>query len=205
MAWNSARRVEAMRSIVLWDVMGTLVHDPFFIEMPDFFGMTFDAMLEAKHPSAWVEFELGERSEESFLDSFFADGRDFDRPGFVSTIRSSYRWLPGLEELLAELRAAESAMHAFSNYPVWYQLIEERLRPSRFLDWTFVSCITGLRKPDAAAYAHVLSQLGVPAEQCLFVDDRSSNCEAARQAGIRSVLFEGVGPLRESLRDAGVL
>jgi HAD superfamily hydrolase (TIGR01509 family) len=205
MAWNSARRVEAMRSIVLWDVMGTLVHDPFFVEMPEFFGMTFDGMLEAKHPSAWVEFELGERSEESFLDSFFADGRDFDRRGFVSTIRSSYRWLPGLEELLAELRAADSAMHAFSNYPVWYQLIEERLRPSRFLDWTFVSCITGLRKPDAAAYAHVLNQLGVPAEQCVFVDDRSSNCEAARQAGIRSVLFEGVGPLRESLRDAGVL
>ena len=205
MAWNSARRVEAMRSIVLWDVMGTLVHDPFFVEMPEFFGMTFDAMLEAKHPSAWVEFELGERSERSFLDNFFADGRDFDRRGFVSTIRSSYRWLPGLEELLAELRAAESDMHAFSNYPVWYQFIEERLRPSRFLDWTFVSCITGLRKPDAAAYAHVLNQLGVPAEQCVFVDDRSSNCEAARQAGIRSVLFEGVGPLRASLRDAGVL
>ena len=163
MAWNSARRVEAMRSIVLWDVMGTLVHDPFFVEMPEFFGMTFDAMLEAKHPSAWVEFELGERSERSFLDNFFADGRDFDRRGFVSTIRSSYRWLPGLEELLAELRATESAMHAFSNYPVWYQLIEERLRPSRFLDWTFVSCITGRRKPDPAAYAHVLNQLGVPA------------------------------------------
>ena len=205
MASNSARRVEAMRSIVLWDVMGTLVHDPFFVEMPEFFGMTFDAMLEAKHPSAWVEFELGERSERSFLDNFFADGRDFDRRGFVSTIRSSYRWLPGLEELLAELRATESAMHAFSNYPVWYQLIEERLRPSRFLDWTFVSCITGRRKPDPVAYADVLNQLGVPAEQCVFVDDRSSNCEAARQAGIRSVLFEGVGPLRESLRDAGVL
>ena len=54
--------------------MGTLVHDPFFVEMPKFFGMTFDAMLEAKHPSAWVEFELGECSEEAFLESFFADG-----------------------------------------------------------------------------------------------------------------------------------
>lgn len=205
MAWSSGRWVEDMRSILLWDVMGTLVHDPFFVEMPAFFGMTFDAMLEATHPSAWVEFELGERSEESFLESFFADGRDFDRPGFVDTVCSSYRWLPGLEELLAELRGAEAVMHAFSNYPVWYRLIEERLGVSRFLDWTFVSCITGLRKPDPAAYTHVLSELGLPAEHCVFVDDRPSNCEAARQAGIRPVLFEGVGPLRASLRDAGVL
>jgi len=194
-----------MRSIVLWDVMGTLVHDPFFAEMPEFFGMTFEAMLEAKHPSAWVEFELGECSEEDFLESFFADGRDFDRRGFVSAIRSSYRWVPGLEELLDELRGSGCAMHAFSNYPVWYQLIEERLSLSRFLDWRFVSCITGLRKPDPAAYAHVLSELGAPAERCVFVDDRVRNCEAARQSGIRSILFEGVAPLRASLRDAGVL
>jgi HAD superfamily hydrolase (TIGR01509 family) len=194
-----------MRSIVLWDVMGTLVHDPFFVEMPKFFGMTFDAMLEAKHPSAWVEFELGECSEEAFLESFFADGRDFDRLGFVSAIRSAYRWLPGLEDLLAELCDAGCAMHAFSNYPVWYQLIEQRLKLSRFLDWTFVSCVTGKRKPDPAAYAHVLNELGVSAEQCVFVDDRVANCEAARQCGIRSALFEGVGPLRASLREAGVL
>jgi FMN phosphatase YigB (HAD superfamily) len=51
----------------------------------------------------------------------------------------------------------------------------------------------------------VLSELGAPAERCVFVDDRVRNCEAARQSGIRSILFEGVAPLRASLRDAGVL
>lgn len=96
-------------------------------------------------------------------------------------------------------------MHAFSNYPIWYRLIEERLSLSRFLAWTFVSCITGRRKPDPAAYTHVLSELGAPAEHVVFVDDRVGNCEAARQAGIRSVLFEGVEPLRASLREAGVV
>ena len=25
--------------VILWDVMGTLVHDPFFVEIPQFFGM----------------------------------------------------------------------------------------------------------------------------------------------------------------------
>jgi HAD superfamily hydrolase (TIGR01509 family) len=185
--------------------MGTLVHDPFFAEMPEFFGLSFDELLAAKHPSAWVEFELGECSEQDFLESFFADGRDFDRQGFVGAVRASYRWLPGLEELLAELHDAGCRMHAFSNYPVWYRLIEERLRPSRFLDWTFVSCLTGLRKPDTAAYVRALGVLGVPAERCLFIDDRASNCEAARNHGINSLVFEGIEPLRASLREAGVL
>jgi len=194
-----------MRPILLWDVMGTLVHDPFFAEMPKFFGLSFEELLAAKHPSAWVEFERGELSEKAFLDVFFADGRDFDQKGFVSAVRSSYRWLPGLEQLLAELHGAGCSMHAFSNYPIWYRLIEERLELSRFIEWTFVSCLTGLRKPDAAAYGQALNALGVRAEHCIFIDDRVSNCEGARDHGIRSLLFEGVQPLRNSLRDLGAL
>jgi HAD superfamily hydrolase (TIGR01509 family) len=185
--------------------MGTLVHDPFFAEMPGFFALTFDELLEAKHPSAWVDFELGRISEEEFLDQFFADGREFDQRGFVDEVRASYRWLPGIEELLGELAEAETAMHAFSNYPVWYRLIEERLGLSRFLEWTFVSCRTGVRKPDAAAYATVLRELKVPAERCIFVDDRAPNCDAARKSGIHAVQYRGVEPLRDSLTAAGLI
>lgn len=194
-----------MKPILLWDVMGTLVHDPFFKEMPQFFGLSFAELLAVKHPSAWVEFERGERSENDFLASFFADGREFDREGFVKLVGASYRWLPGLEQLLEELQGAGCRMHAFSNYPVWYRLIEERLKLSRFLDWTFVSCLTGLRKPDSAAYTQALDALGVAGERCLFIDDRAGNCAAARDHGIHSLVFEGVEPLRAALREAGVL
>lgn len=194
-----------MTPILLWDVMGTLVHDPFFSEMPRFFGMTFDDLLEAKHPSAWVEFERGERSEDEFLEGFFEDRREFDREAFVQSIRASYRWIPGMEELLCELREVGCRMHAFSNYPVWYRLIEERLRLSRFLEWTFVSCRTGLRKPEPAAYAHVLQELSVPPGRCLFIDDRPQNCEAARQEGIQSIVFEEAEPLRSAFERMGVL
>jgi HAD superfamily hydrolase (TIGR01509 family) len=194
-----------MRPILLFDVMGTLVHDPFFEEMPEFFGLSFDELLAVKHPSAWVEFERGEMSQKDFLASFFADYRHFDREGFLSHVRASYRWLPGLEDLLEELHGTGCRMHAFSNYPVWYLLIEERLRLSRFLDWTFVSCLTGLRKPDAAAYVQALDTLGVGGKRCVFIDDRIGNCEAARDHGIHGVVFEGVEPLRASLREAGAL
>ncbi|MCZ6807184.1 MAG: HAD family phosphatase [Deltaproteobacteria bacterium] len=194
-----------MRPVLLWDVMGTLVHDPFLLEMPEFFGMSFDAMLASKHPSAWVEFEVGRRTESEFLSDFFRDHRDFDHRGFIDAVRTAYRWLPGMEELLADLRASGCTMHAFSNYPVWYELVEQRLGLSRFLEWTFVSCRTGLRKPDPAAYRSVVEELGIPAEQLVFVDDRESNCEAARQSGMGSVKFEGADSLRAYLAETGVL
>ncbi len=194
-----------MSPVVLWDVMGTLVHDPFYEEMPDFFGVSFRELLTMLRPGPWVEFELGRRSESEFLDDFFADGREFDQRAFVRTVRDAYRWLPGMEELLAELSAAGRPMHAFSNYPIWYQMIEERLRLSRFARWSFVSCLVGHRKPDPEVYAYVLRELGIPAAECVFIDDRESNCEPAREAGITAIRFEGVGPLRVSLREAGVL
>jgi len=194
-----------MSPVLLWDVMGTLVHDPFFVEMPEFFGMSFDAMLAAKHPSAWVQFEVGRRTESEFLNSFFADRRDFDHRGFVAAMRTAYRWLPGMEELLADLRGRGCAMHAFSNYPVWYELIEQRLGLSRFLEWTFVSCRTGLRKPDPAAYLRVIEELGIPAEQLILVDDRESNCQAAQHGGIGAMKFEGIDSLRAHLTESGVL
>jgi HAD superfamily hydrolase (TIGR01509 family) len=194
-----------MTPIILWDVMGTLVHDPFFEEMPEFFGVSFDALLRTLKPGPWVEFELGRRTESEFLNNFFADERPFDHGAFVRRVRSAYRWLPGMEALLAELHTSGRAMHAFSNYPEWYRMIEERLEVSRFVDWTFVSCLTELRKPDPAAYAHVLRTLAVRADRCLFIDDRVSNCEAAREAGIQTIRFEGVEPLRRSLEKAGAL
>lgn len=50
-----------------------------------------------------------------------------------------------MEPLLARLAAAGVPMHAFSNYPAWWRLIEGKLGLSRYLEWTFVSCHGPLR------------------------------------------------------------
>jgi FMN phosphatase YigB (HAD superfamily) len=50
-----------------------------------------------------------------------------------------------------------------------------------------------------------MRELAVPAEQCLFIDDRAGNVEVAREQGIDALVFEGVGRLRTSLGNAGFL
>lgn len=191
--------------ILLLDVMSTLVYDPFAVEMPAFFEMSLEELIARKHPDAWVRFERDEIDEQTFFDVFFPDGPAIDGEAFRAMLHDSYRFLDGIEELLAELHEAGVEMHALSNYPVWWEIIEHELSLSRFLSWSFVSCKTGVRKPDAGAYLGAAGALEVDPGRCLFVDDRRSNCDAARATGMDAVRFTGAAALREALAARGVL
>lgn len=187
--------------IILWDVMGTLVHDPFYVEVPAFFEMSLEALLEVKHPSAWSQCERGEMSVEDMERRFFADGRDYDIEGLRRTMSEAYRLLDGIDALLDALTGVP--MHIVSNYTPWYQMIEDKLALSRWMSWSFVSCDVGARKPEALYYQTVLEQLGVVAEACVFIDDRQGNCEGARAAGMQAIRFEDAVATRTSLAGLG--
>jgi FMN hydrolase / 5-amino-6-(5-phospho-D-ribitylamino)uracil phosphatase len=193
-------------TVLLWDAMDTLVRDPFRDAMPAFFEMTLEEMLAAKHETAWGRFEVGELTELAFLATFFRDGRAYDTEGFKACVQRAYAWIDGIPELLGELRARGAAMHMLSNYPEWYRWIDERLGVSSYVPWTFVSCRTGVRKPDAAAYRGAARALGVEPSACLFIDDRAGNCKAAREVGMGAIHFAGDVPaLRAELGRLGLL
>lgn len=189
--------------VLLLDIMGTVVYDPFHREIPEHFGTDLETLVEQKDPTAWHEFERREIDESTFCERFFVGDRTVDRDALRSTLHDAYRFVDDMEPLLDELHGAV-AMHAFSNYPIWYEIIEAKLGLSRYLEWSFVSWKTGYRKPDAAAYEHIVETLDVEPSRCLFVDDRSENVEAARNHGMEAVVFEGADGLRERLRQRGL-
>lgn len=194
-----------MKPVLLFDVMGTLVYDPYLVEAPRHCGLSVEELHRVKDPTAWIDFESGVISEDEYFRRFYVDRRPFDGPGLKERYRRAYRWLNGMEELLAGLAAAGVEMHAFSNYPPWYRIIEDRLGLSRYLDWSFVSCQTGLRKPDSQAYREAAKSLGQPPEDCLFVDDRAINCAAAEAAGMAAESFSGSEELRRAFETRGLL
>lgn len=206
----TGRRVSASasrRPVILFDVMDTIVADPFFTHMAPYFGMSFEELLREKHPSAWVEFETGSITEDQLFTKFFADGRQFDGRGLVEHMVAAYRYIHGMPELLERLAQAGYEMHAFSNYPVWHRNIENKLNLGRYLEWTFVSCegpMEGIRKPSSAAYAAAIKHLGRPAEELIFVDDREVNVSAAAAAGMQAIRFEGAKKLEAALLEKGL-
>jgi putative hydrolase of the HAD superfamily len=53
---------------------------------------------------------------------------------------------------------------------------------------------TQILKPDARAYQMVLQQLGLPAHQCVFVDDQARNVAGAQRVGLKTVHFDVMQP-----------
>uniref|UniRef100_A0A1D1ZW68 Uncharacterized protein n=3 Tax=Auxenochlorella protothecoides TaxID=3075 RepID=A0A1D1ZW68_AUXPR len=207
---TSAAGSTVRRPILLIDIMDTVVRDPFYEHMPAFFGMTFQELMEAKHPESWVKFELGHISEQDLYDNFWrpgAAGVPFDGAALREHMASRYSLLPGMAELLQRLAAAGYELHACSNYPTWWREVEARLRLGDLLPWTFLSCegpMRGLRKPDPAAFQAAALHLGVLPADLLLVDDREVNAQAARGHGMRAVRFVDTGRLEEELQAAGL-
>jgi FMN hydrolase / 5-amino-6-(5-phospho-D-ribitylamino)uracil phosphatase len=192
--------------VILWDLMDTLVRDPFFTHMAGFFGLTFEQLLREKHPTAWRDFELGHIDEHALYRSFFKDGRAIDGEGLKRCMGAAYAWIDGMDALVAELHARGVEMHLLSNYPPWYRLCVERLGIDRVVQPSFVSCHTGVRKPDAAAYLGACRAIGREPGECLFIDDRAQNCDAAALLGMPALRFEGDVPaLRAELTHRSLL
>ena len=53
---------------------------------------------------------------------------------------------------------------------------------------------TGILKPDARAYELVLQALGLPAADCVFVDDQLRNIKGAEALGLPAVHFDVMAP-----------
>ncbi|MED6224698.1 Flavin mononucleotide hydrolase 1, chloroplatic [Stylosanthes scabra] len=190
--------------ILMFDIMDTLVRDPFYEDVPAFFRMSLKELLDCKNPTTWLEFEKGLIDEMELARKFFKDGRDIDLEGLKSCMRSGYSYIEGIEQLLLSLKQNNYEMHAFTNYPVWYQFIEDKLELSKYLSWTFCSCTYGKRKPDTKFFIEALEHLKVDPANCIFVDDRKKNVEAAIEVGIKGVHFKSVDLLCEELSLMGI-
>jgi len=191
--------------VLVFDVMGTIVYEPFVEVLPQALGMSLEALIEQKDPTAWVEFERGDIDEAELQRRFFADRRPYDHTGMKAAMREAYAYLDGMEPLLTSLRDAGHELHLMSNYPEWYRLIEERLALSRYAAWTFVSCHVGLRKPEPEAYRWLAERIDRPLSSLVFVDDREDNCVAARRLGIDAICYAGADALRDALVERELL
>ena len=72
----------------------------------------------------------------------------------------------------------------------------DRLRElggGRFVDEVVLSGDVGVAKPDPRSYLLVAQRLGLEPAQCVFVDDREENIDAASKEGLATVLFGAQG------------
>jgi FMN phosphatase YigB (HAD superfamily) len=68
----------------------------------------------------------------------------------------------------------------------------------------FLSSAIGLRKPDAAAYDHVVKAIGVPANRIVFFDDLAANIDGAQARGLMTVQVKSSDDVANALDALGL-
>jgi putative hydrolase of the HAD superfamily len=68
----------------------------------------------------------------------------------------------------------------------------------------YLSSTIGLRKPEAAAYDHVVKAIGVPASRIVFFDDSAENIEGARGRGLTAVHVTSPDDVAKTLAALGI-
>jgi putative hydrolase of the HAD superfamily len=113
--------------------------------------------------------------------------------------------MDGISPLLA--RAAQHLpLYVYSNtnrahVAHFTEIHAETLKPFREL---YYSSSIGHRKPDAAGFDHVVSEIGVPASRIVFFDDLAENIEGARARGLRAVHVKSSRDIADALTALGI-
>lgn len=196
-----------MLAAVLFDLMGTVVYDPYHEALEAATGMEIASVMGLRDPHCWPAFEVGAIDEAEFARRFFAHpdpSRRFDIDAFNRVRCEGYRLLPGMADLLDALQGRVECYIA-SNYPVWIEQMGADLGLDRWIRKVYASCNLRLRKPDPAFFLAILDDLALQPQECLFVDDRADNCDAAAGVGLHAHLFDGADGLRRRLQAEGLI
>ena len=187
--------------------MDTVVRDPIFHDVPRRFDCSVDELFALLDSGAWIDFETGTIDEATYMQRMFArkPPAGMGSRQVRDTIWGGYCFIEGMEALLQELRQGGACVWGLSNYSPWMEELRRRLRLDRFFAGYVLSYKTGFRKPDPRAYTRLLADMGVEPGQCLFVDDRRRNVEAARALKVHAMVFEHVAGLRGELARRGIL
>ncbi|KAJ5413641.1 hypothetical protein N7509_000268 [Penicillium cosmopolitanum] len=156
----------------------------------------------------WYDYERGRYASEDecykVLEERFAIQSE-DLSATMAEARQSLRLETATLEFLTALREQHSSLklYGLSNTPHPEEdAVQSIGRQWPIFDHIYISGSLGMRKPDICCYEHVLKEIGLSAEEVLFVDDSAENVLAAQSIGINSILFQNHEQISSQIKDA---
>ena len=184
-AWEIADDYERLRGLPLGTVEGRGPLDP-----------GGDAL--------WQQHYRGEITERDYWLTFAAKAQEKGAPldGHPTLMRAMFQQ-PGVEAVRPEgiavveaCREAGLKVGILTNELMDFQG-REWVESQEWFDWFPVlvdSSELGARKPDPEPYRVAIDQMGLPAEEIVFIDDNPTYVRGGEKAGLRSVLLDVKDP-----------
>ena len=108
--------------------------------------------------------------------------------------------IKGMRELLKSLKQQGYRLYGLSN---WCSKVTEVMQLYNelfsLLEGTVISSEERIIKPDAEIYKRLLRKFNLTAEECVFVDDKLQNVEAARKLGMFGIVFANARQLEAAI------
>jgi len=131
------------------------------------------------------------------------------REEYLKVKMEALETLPGIVDLIRDLKEANYSLDILSNFPEWMQpLLDQLLADLRRelgyepFDTIHLSYVTKRNKPYKDAFEGILQTEG---SHTLFIDDQRKNIRGAGECGIRSIHFLSADQVRQELICHGVL
>lgn len=148
----------------------------------------------------WVALDAGAVTEEEVArDTARRYGDESVWPLILPAIQrfpEFMRPMPAVE-LIPQLHAQGKKVFALSNYGLEPFARTERRFSAIFsqMDGMVISSREKISKPDPAIYQLLCSRYGLKPNECVFIDDRPVNAEAARRVGMQAIVYTGMESL----------
>ncbi|MDD2972349.1 MAG: HAD family phosphatase [Lachnospiraceae bacterium] len=138
----------------------------------------------------WADFDMGTLN---MCDVIQGIGKEFpeyqeDLTWFIEHADLMPVKRPEVWKFLPKLREKEYKIYLLSNYS--QELFEIHTKGADFLnyiDGKVVSYEIKIAKPDERIYRCLFDRYGLRPEECIFLDDRKENVEAAEKLGMKSI------------------
>ncbi len=100
--------------------------------------------------------------------------------------------LPGMFELIQDFKSKGIGVYGLTNWPAeTFTEARRRFRTLASIDNYVVSSSVKLAKPEPAIYQLLLSKYNLNPEECVFIDDRKDNVDAAKALGMEGIIYPG--------------
>jgi putative hydrolase of the HAD superfamily len=156
------------------------------------------------NPNPIHALERGECSRAEFEQILAArllrlDGAAVAAEGLLSRMFAASVPVPGMYDTIRTLRAAGFGTALLSNS--WGCDEYPRADFPGLFDTVVLSGEVGMRKPEEEIFRHAARTLGLPPQECVFVDDMPANVAAAQACGMTGVLHTETAATAQALQD----
>lgn len=117
--------------------------------------------------------------------------------------------IPGMLDIIRDLKRKGYGIFGLTNWPAaTFTEARRRFKTIGSIDNYVVSSSVKLAKPEPAIYQLLLSKYNLNPEECVFIDDRKDNVDAAKALGMSGIVYPGSAqdliPILYSLLDKRV-